>query len=253
MTCKPYDLVLVAHEKDFNNLKIIIKYACQNLSFDDIHLILSDRKVYKEQDILKQITNKNINIYVETDILKIDKSKIKYRPNWAYQMLLKFFNNVTINNNYLVIEADSFIIKPLEFFEDNKIIFYLGRDQNHKPYYDFNRRVLGIGREYNYSFIAEFMMYDKLLLQDMLLKSKCRDVQDFLELIYEYTSVDCYMADYEFYGNFVYIHHSNRFTTKKSNNYFSGREIVYWSEREIEDAIKNNSDKDVVSCHCWQT
>jgi hypothetical protein len=252
MQNKPYDLVLVAHEKDFNNIAIIIKYACLNLFFDNIHLILSERQKYKDLNKLKQITNKNIYIHIETDILKIDKTRIKYRPNWMYQMLLKFFNNVTSHNNYLVIEADSVIIKPLEFFENDKAILYLGRDQNHKPYYDFNKRILNIGREYNHSFIAEFIMYDRIILHDLLFKTNCRDVKDFLELIYQHVDINCYMADYELYGNFIYTYHNDKFVTKKLNSYFSGREIMQWTTKDFEDAIVNNQDKDVISCHCWQ-
>lgn len=93
-----YDIVIVAHEKDFNNLKFIVEYADKNLESDEIHIIISERKEYLEYDILKEKTSRIVSIHKESDILKIDKSKIKYRPNWIYQMLLKFFQNVTKND-----------------------------------------------------------------------------------------------------------------------------------------------------------
>ena len=67
----------------------------------------------------------------------------------------------TKNDNFLVIEADSVILKPLNFFEDGKTIFYLGRDYIHEPYFTFNKNVLGLNERFNHSFVCEFMMYNK--------------------------------------------------------------------------------------------
>ena len=126
-----YDLVIVAHEKDFSHIKFIVEQSEYNLNFDSIHLILSEREPFNDLDILKGITKKPIYLHNETDVLKIDRSRLEYRPNWTYQIFLKLFQNVTKNDNFLVIEADSVILKPLNFFEDGKTIFYLGRDYIH--------------------------------------------------------------------------------------------------------------------------
>ena len=121
---KNYDIVIVSHEKDFNNIKFIVEYAHKNLRFDSIHLILSDREVYNDMDLLNTLTDKPIFQHNENDVLKIDKSCIKLnRPNWIYQMLLKMFQNVTNNDNFLIIESDCIILKDINFFEDEKTIY----------------------------------------------------------------------------------------------------------------------------------
>jgi hypothetical protein len=79
-----YDIVIVAHEKDFNNIKHIVKQCSSNLEFDSIHLILSERKEYMDMELLSTITIKPIYKHIETDVLKIDKTKINHRPNWIY-------------------------------------------------------------------------------------------------------------------------------------------------------------------------
>lgn len=128
---KNYDIVIVAHEKDFSNIKYIVEYSEKNLNFDSIHLILSERKEFEDFEKLKSLTIRPIYHHKETDVLKVDKNRISHRPNWIYQMLLKMFQNVTLNDNFLVIEADCIILSKLNFFNEDRTIIYLARDQYH--------------------------------------------------------------------------------------------------------------------------
>lgn len=250
-----YDIVIVAHEKDFKNLKFIVEYADKNLDFDEIHIIISERKEYLEYEILKQKTSKVVSIHNESDVLNIDKSKIKYRPNWIYQMLLKFFQNVTKNDKYLIIEADCIILNKINLIEEDKFVFYLCRNQNHEPYFNFSRKILGIGREYNHSFISEFMIYDKKIIKEMLIKSNCEDVNCFVGLIYDNVNSNCYPADYELYGNFCYKYFPEKIIMKHLDYFFVGRhefDSPHWEDHEIIKLISNNKDKPVISFHTWQ-
>jgi hypothetical protein len=249
-----YDIVIVSHEKDFNNIKHIIKYSQENLNFDSIHLILSEREEYREFEMIKSITPKPIFLHKESDVIKIDKEKISFRPNWIYQMLLKMFQNVTKNDNFLIIESDCLILKPLEFFDGNKTIFYLGRDYPNEPYFNFNKSILNIGREYDHSFICEFMMYDKKIIKDLLKRTNCGSVDDFIEIIYKTVNDDCYPADYELYGNFVYKFHNENFAVKKLNYHMTGRDgrhNPFWSEAEINMLVDIHKDMDAISFHIW--
>lgn len=249
-----YDIVLVAHEKDFNNLKYIIRHAEQNLNFDSIHLILSERSVYKDEALVKTLTTRPVYIHNEVDVLKIDKSRLKHRPNWIYQMFLKMFQDVTKNDNFLIIESDCIILSRLQFFESNKTTFFLCRDQNHQPYFNFSRKILGIGRELNHSFISEFMMYDKKKVNAMIKAANCNSKEEFLELLYENVTPDCYPADYEMYGNFCCKTYPSEFQVKKIDFGFFGRsaeEKPEWDDNEIETLIYYNANKPVFSFHTW--
>jgi len=248
---KNYDIVIVSHEKDFNNIKYIVENCEKNLTFDSIHLILSDRVHYNDMGLLETLTKKPVHLHLETNVLSVDKSRLRYRPNWVYQMLLKIFQNVTTNDNFLVIESDCIILKDLKFFNEDKTIFYLGIDNNHQQYYNFNQRLLGIGREYNHSFISEFMMYDKKVIKELLSKTNCNTVEDFLELIYQYVDSESYPSDYDLYGNFYYTNYPNKFETKVLNFDMSGKSNSHWSDNEIKQLIQNNQDKDSISFHCW--
>lgn len=250
---KNYDIVIVSHEKDFNNIKFIVEFSQKNLKFDSIHLILSERKEYTDLKLLQTLTNKPVFLHKESDVLKVDKVRIKHRPNWIYQMLLKIFQNVTKNDDFLIIESDCLILKEINFFEGDLTNLYLCRDQNHAPYFNFNN-LLGFGREYNHSFISEFMMYNKKIISDLLIKSNCNTVDDFLEIIYNNVNSNCYPADYELYGNFCFKYHNDKINLKHLNYNFFGRNSTnspFWTDNEIKRLIANNLDKDVISFHTW--
>lgn len=250
---KNYDIVIVSHEKDFNNIKFIVEYSQKNLKFESIHLILSERKEFTDLDLVKTLTDKPIFLHLESNVLKIDKLRINHRPNWIYQMLLKIFQDVTINDDFLIIESDCLILKEINFFDGDKTNLYLCRDQNHTPYFNFNN-LLGFGREYDHSFISEFMMYNKQIVKDLLVKSNCKDVYEFLNIIYDNVSDNCYPADYELYGNFCFKYHRDNINVKHLNYNFFGRESShhpFWTDTEIKDLINTNSDKEVISFHTW--
>ena len=250
---KNYDIVIVSHEKDFNNIKFIVEYSQKNLKFDSIHLILSERKEFTDLELVKTLTDKPVFLHMESDVLKIDKTRINYRPNWIYQMMLKIFQNVTNNDDFLIIESDCLILKEINFFEDDKTCLYLCRDQHHEQYFNFNN-LLGFGREYNHSFISEFMMYNKQIVKDMLSKSNCNDVNDFLEIVYNNTNNNCYPADYELYGNFCFKYHRDKIDLKHLNYNFFGRDVgekPFWEDDEITNLINTNLDKEVISFHTW--
>lgn len=245
-----YDLVIVSHERDFYKIKFVLESAIKNLDFEEIHLILSDRSRYSEKEKLSKLTNKTIYYHNENDILQIDKNRVKYRPNWIYQMLLKMFQTVTKNVNFLVLESDVTINSKLNFFDGDKTIFYLGLDQNHKQYYNFNKKILNIGREYDHSFIVECMMYNKDIINDLLSKSNCHSVDDFLELIYNNVNDDCYPADYELYGNFCVKFHSDKYETRKINVY-QNRQSCDYAEEKIRKFISMKN-YDIISFHSYK-
>ena len=242
-----YDIVIVSHEIDFYKIKYVIEKIEQNLNdFEEIHLILSEREEYLDKNIIENLTKNPIFYHKESDILKIDKNKIKYRPNWIYQMMLKFFQNVTKNDHFLAMESDAVINKPLEFFNGEKTIFYLGNDQHHEPYFNFSKKLIDVGREYNYSFISDIIMYDKKILREIMLKSGCNNSYEFLSLIYEIIDSETYPAENELYGNYCYKYHREKFEMRKFINVYSGRHH-HWSDGEIRYFMDSNSDADVVS------
>jgi hypothetical protein len=246
-----YDIVIVSHEKDFNKIKYVVENAEKNLSdFKTIHLIITDNEL-KELDIIRKKTTRPVIVHLEQDVLKIDKSKIVIRPHWIYQILLKMFQNVTEEDNFLILESDGIINKKLSFFEDDKTILYLGLNHSvTQSYFTFNN-MINIKNKYPHSLISEVMMYDKKYVKEMLKNCSCDSTHDFIEkYIFKNLSTSCCPADYEIYGNFLYNFYPDKIIFKKFNYSLNGRysRIEDW---EIENIIKNNIGSDYISFHSW--
>jgi hypothetical protein len=246
-----YDIVIVAHDKDFNKIKYVIEYAERNLiDFDSFHLILTNSQ-FLELDILKTKTNKPIFIHKEQDVIKLDLSKVCYRPSWVYQILLKMFQDVTINDNFLILESDGIINKKLTFFDDNKTKLFLGRDAvTHQPYFNFNN-LLNITKKYSHCLISEVMMYDKKMIKKLLEHCNCINPDEFIEkYIYNNLSNTCYPADYELYGNFLYNFYPDTISFEKYNYSLNGLHRII-QDNEIEEIISRNKSCDYISFHTW--
>jgi hypothetical protein len=249
-----YDILIVSHQKDFNKIKFIVENCEKNLKFNNYYLILNNKNEFKDLEKIKLLTNKNINIFDEKEVFKLDFTKIKHRPNWIYQMMLKFFQNVTELDNYLIIESDTIINTSLDFFKDNKTIFYLGNNQHHQPYFNFNKNVIGIDKKINYSFISEIMMYDKKNINKLLEYVNCKNKEEFFDIIYKTVNENSYPADYELYGNFCLTVNPENFIFKNIKVSLNGKELKNegnYTDEEINNLIENNKTFDVISFHTW--
>jgi hypothetical protein len=247
-----YDIVIVSHDKDFNKLKYVIEYANKNLTdFEAFYLILRNSDKYDEINILKEKTDKPIFIYDENDVLKIDLTKIKFRPTWIYQMMLKMFQDITKNDKFLIMESDGIINKRFKFFgKDGGTIYYLGRNQYHKPYFNFNK-LLNIPERYDHSFISEFMMYDKNMIKKLLEHVKCVDKFEFIDkFIYNNINENCYPADYELYGNFLFNFYNEKMYVEKYTYQLNGSNNII-NDDKIEYLIKKYRNYNYISFHTW--
>jgi len=246
-----YDVVIVSHEKDFNKIKFVVEHADRHLkNFESFYLILMD-KPFNDLDLIKNKTNKPIHLYKENDVIQLDFKRVNYRPTWIYQILLKMFQNVTKNDNFLILESDGVINRDLNFFEDNKTIFYLGRDQPlHPPCFIYND-LLNIKKMYHHSFISEVMMYDKKYIKKLFEHCGCEDSNDFIEkYIYRNMTDNCYPADYELYGNFMYNFYPNEMIFKNYNYSLNGSHSLI-NDIEIKRIIERNKHCDYISFHTW--
>ena len=102
----------------------------------------------------KNLIEKNIKIISEDQILRISEFKkilniykkkmvyhnlIKKRLNWYYQQILKIDfitnNKICKNNNVVLWDADTLILKKIQFFKKNRSINYANVFEYHRPYF----------------------------------------------------------------------------------------------------------------------
>ncbi len=237
--------------KDFNKLLFCIEQIKENvIGYDEIY-------VASPEPMPKEYRQDGVNYFTDKEAFNMEPYRFKWRHNWLYQMYMKMFQNVTKNEWYMTIDSDVMILKQLPFFENDKPIQWLGRDQNHQPYFKFQEEILGIGRIYNHSFINDMNFFSKKLTRYMI-QSTGMNFKQFLEKSVAITNEDCHPGEPEMYGNYVYKNYPDLYVYKHMEIDFSGRKQdnltdQRWTAEEIKRAINNykNSHYHMIMLHSW--
>jgi hypothetical protein len=94
----------------------------------------------------------------------------KNRNGWYFQQLIKLFAGRVIKDildNYLVIDADVFFLKPIRFMSGSKPIFSTG-DENHAPYFThMNLLHKSFSKVCKKSGICHHMLFNKKYLEEL--------------------------------------------------------------------------------------
>lgn len=244
-----YDILITVAEKDYNKLPFVISSIHNNIQgFHNIHVV--------SPSIILLPTFKNIYYHYDSAVIDFDFSKFKgniaLRKGWYIQQFIKLFQRWTLND-YLVIDSDVILNKPLDIIQNGKPCFFLGEDQNHQPYFDFTKKIFGYGREYQYSFINEIMYFKRDLIQEMIWPWS---FEGFFEIavnaLNEINHPTSSFSEYETYGNFVMKNHPEMYNVKKwkTKSIALKRE---WANDEIKEQIKSfkNTNYDKISLHSW--
>lgn len=250
-----FDVFLACAPKDFNKLPYVTKSIIDNVSGMDNLYLCSPIDI--PSDIQVKIPYA-FNNYLDQNILpEINRNELKYRPNWHFQQYLKLFQKVT-KDWYLTWDCDTIACRPIEFFENDKPIYYLGWEQNHAPYFQFQNKMIGLGRVAETTFVADMNFIYRPIVDEMLSKNGYT-INSFIKKAQEITNANCYMAECELYGSYVWRYHRDKYTHKKlKQRAFEGRihrknDNYKWGEYEIEKLIEECKDKmfDTFSIHSW--
>lgn len=264
-----YEIVIPTTHKDYNKLPYLAKSIKEYLYPKPKHVWI----VYPGWDKLDLLDLPSRYTYINEKMVfdqPSDLAKGFRRPQWIYQQFIKLFQDITKTKLYLVLDSDLILNKNINLFDVNgNPYFFLGNDQCHKPYFNYTQDMFGFGREYNYSFISEIMMFDKTIIDDLLgeffhhkTHNKLQEQellehkQDLINSLYymtcEYANDNWIPGDYEIYGNFVEKYHKKLYNKIKINSNLSGK-YGEWTNEEIESHINKMriSNYDMYTLHTW--
>ena len=149
--------------KIYKNVKFFIIVPKKDIAIFKKKLNFKNAFIISENKILtfrrfKIIANRNIK-------KKKYFKKIQPRLKWYYQQVLKisfvldFLNN---NNNIVIWDADTLILKKIYFFKNNLSISYGSTSEFHKAYYATNKIILKKLPKYFISCLAQFISLSQL-------------------------------------------------------------------------------------------
>jgi hypothetical protein len=247
---REFDILITTAPKDYNKLPFVIDSVRKNIcGFDTIYCV-SPTEIKRENKL------EGVVYVLDSDFVSFDYSKLinKKRKGWYTQQFIKLFQWIT-NDNYLVIDSDAIILKPLSIFNRQGMpYFFLGEDQKHLPYFDFMRQMFGFGRTFDHSFINEIMFFKREYIIDMV-NSIGMGVIDFMDksidLINKINHKTSSFSEYETYGNWIVENKPESYDFKVLKCKTMGKSSQY-SITDIERLIKQyKKDYDKLSLHTW--
>lgn len=237
-----FDILVLSAPKDYNKLPYLYDSITKNMldKWNNFYII-SPTEIENK--------NKDINYLLDHEALNIDRRQFRHRPNWIFQQFCKLFQNVT-TNDYLVIDSDVILNSPISLYTNNKPTFFLGRDQHHIQYFNFMDKIMKLEKNHPHSFISEIMYFKKDIVNDIL--NKCGGFESFYEKSISLIGSDCYISEFELYGNYVMKYFSELYEIKNIKSNLSGKHRQ-WFEQEIKNYILEykNSDYEILSMHSW--
>lgn len=247
----PYDILLCCGKKDYKKLPFVLEGLGRNLEgFDGVYLVSPTAPA--TLDAYPQVRQ-----FRDPEVLDIDVSRWRYRPNWIYQQFLKLFQTVTPNDLYLVVDCDVIVNRPLRVFEEGRPVMFLGRDQCRGEYFRFQEKVLGFGRTYDHSFISDTMFCDRRIVDDMLSRTGTTR-ERFIEASFGIIDEDCFISEQELYGNYTMKYFPERYVIRRLRTTFVGKEQSevdgeMWSTDELREAVARyrGTDYDLIALHSW--
>ena len=237
-----FDIVICVGPNDKDKIYTQIEFTKKNIiGYRNIYLICYDPNIIIDGCIT---INENIFPFSIENISKIH-GKLK-RNGWYLQQLLKLYALIIIPeilDTCLVLDADTFFLKPTVFIKNNKCLYNFGTEY-HEPYFT---HMLKLDKELikvykNKSGICHHMMFEKKYVNELInkIEEKHNDkfYNIFLKMVTDFNESGA--SEYEIYFNYVF------------KNYVNNVEIRYlnWSNSNSK-TLNINSDFDYISCHWY--
>ena len=242
-----FDIVIPVAPNDIKYIHEQVEYTKKNIiGYRNIYIIS-----YKPDLCVKDcIVIPETLFPFSIDTVALYHSKHK-QNGWYLQQLLKLYAGFVIPDildNYLVIDSDTYFLKPTEFITD-KILLYNFSNEYHKEYFNHMSRLLPtlIKMDKNKSGICHHMIFNKNIIKVLFNKVEChyniinKDNKTFYEIFLLCVDKNWYSgsgaSEYEIYFNFIQLYYRDDFKIRELN----------WKNTHSINNIESNYN--YVSCH----
>jgi len=210
-----FDIVIPLGPNEISRIHDQIQYTKKNvIGYRNIYIVTCNLDIQLEDCI---IIDENIFLFKEYIKRQFNKdANCQKRVGWYYQQLIKLHSGQYITDildNYLVIDADVFFLKPLIFMENDKPIFSTGNEY-HTPYFE-HMDVLhsSFTKVYPNSGICHHMLFNKGKLQEMFTIAEEYHHKPFWQIFIDSVSPihqpHSGASEYELYFNYMVKNYKN--------------------------------------------
>jgi hypothetical protein len=206
-----FDIVIPLGPNDISCIKDQLNYTKQNIiGYRHIYLISYDPSIIIDGCIT--IDEKSFP-FTKDSIAKYHTSL--HRNGWYLQQLLKLYAGSVIPgilDTYLVIDSDTFFLRPTVFIKDNKCLYNFGRE-HHIPYFNHMKRLHSSLHKVlpTQSGICHHMIFQQKYIQELIELIETVHQKPFwivfLEQVEDSQRSGSGASEYELYFNFMLIYH----------------------------------------------
>lgn len=95
---------------------------------------------------------------------------------WYFQQFLKYaFANMSNDDEFFLIwDADTILLRPINFFDSHGKPYYTQATENHLPYFETFSALFGSTPKREFSFISQHQIINKSILREMLVEIELR-------------------------------------------------------------------------------
>lgn len=212
-----FDIVIPVGPKDAEVIAKQIVYTKKNIiGYRNIYLICYDPSIQIDGCIT--IDEKLFPFSIDT--VAYFHGKLE-RNGWHLQQLLKLYAGTVIPDileRYLVVDSDTFFLKPTTFIKDGKCLYNYGTEY-HRPYFEhmssLNAELTKVDSAK--SGICHHMIFETKYIKEMigLIEAQHNDkfYNVFLNLVTETSKSGA--SEYEIYFNYMLKFHSDKITIRQ--------------------------------------
>ena len=172
---QPLDIVTACRLKDLHILTLAAHNLPRFVPFKKLH-VLTARANFPA---FAQALGPQVALIDEDEFvpgLTLEQMRTLTEPGfpqgagWYFQQFLKFgfaFQD-TGDDHYLIWDADTVPLRPLEFFDDAGRMLFTKAAENHPPYFETYRNLLRHDPRREFSFISQHIIARKSILREML-------------------------------------------------------------------------------------
>lgn len=255
-----YNIILPVVYKDYSFLKLTIRSLCKHLKPKKIFIITDIRMSrYLPNDIkdntLCEVIDENrllegLTYQAVDGILKSQGRKYS-KAGWYFQQFLKMgfaLSSYCDEDYYLSWDADTILLKNIDFFDETGLPFFTMKTEYHKPYFDSLEKLLNIKKTNTKSYIAEHMMFNRGIMMELIEAINKSNVsgntwyEKILNSIVPETISANAFSEFETYGSYCKVHHPNKYKERQLPSF---RKAALIQGRLVSDRILNELSQDV--------
>lgn len=214
-----FDIVIPVGPNDINQINNQIEYTKKNvIGYRNIYIVSYDPKIILGGCI---IIDESIFPFTINDVATYHGKHS--RNGWYLQQLIKLYAGFVIPDildTYLVVDSDTYFLKPTHFIEDGKCLYNPGTEY-HIPYFEHMKRLNNTFQRVDRSMsgISHHMIFQKKYIMEIIDLIELEHGRPFWIVFLEKV-VDIYdsgASEYEIYFNYMLWYNPDKIKVRRLN------------------------------------